>query len=150
MKEVTTTITTENGKQKTVSVKIEDTIYAALIETGDRALLDAYAAEEYYTRCLERRAKDNCTSLYAILDEGHDFEDKTVDVVREVIHAEQKRRISAALKKLSERQRIVASMYLLKEMSMQEIAEELGIRKSTVWEIYHAAEKNLKNFLKNP
>ena len=150
MKKVTETVTLANGERKEVKVKIDEQIYAALIETGDRALYEAYIAEEYNTRCLERRASDNCTSLDVILDKGHDFADKTVNPVRDVIRAEQKRLIASALDKLTARQRIVVTMHLMEEMSMGEIAEELGISKATIWEIYHAAEKKLENFLEIP
>lgn len=150
MKKVTETITLNEGQRKKVTLKIDEQIYEALMQTGDRAIYEAYLAEEYNTRCLERRASDNCTSLDVILDKGHDFADKTVNPVRDVIRAEQKRIVASALDKLTARQRIVVTMHLMEEMSMGEIAEELGISKATVWEIYHAAEKKLENFLEIP
>ena len=150
MKKVTETITLLNGKRKQVTLKIDEKIFEALMQTGNRAIYEAYLAEEYNTRCLERRASDNCTSLDVILDKGHDFADKTVNPVRDVIRAEQKRIVASALDKLTARQRTVVTMHLMEEMSMGEIAEELGISKATVWEIYHAAEKKLENFLEIP
>lgn len=137
MKEVTETITLNDGQCKTVTLKIDEQIYEALIQTGNRAIYEAYLAEEYNTRCLERRAKDNCTSLDAIAEEGHDFEDETVDVVRDAIRLEQRRFVSELMKSLNDNQRTVISMYFSEGYSMSEIAENLGVSKTRVWQLCH-------------
>ena len=149
MKEVTETITLNNGQRKTVTLKIDEQIYEALIQTGNRTIYEVYLAEEYNTRCLERRAKDNCTSLDAIVEEGHDFEDKRADPVLGAIHIEQKKTVSELLKHLTDRQRDVVSMYFLNGLSMSEIAEALGVSKTRVWQLYHASEKKLKKISEN-
>ena len=63
MKKVTETITLNSGKRKEVTLKLDEQIYEALMRTGDRTLYEAYLAEEYNTLSLNRRMKDNCTSL---------------------------------------------------------------------------------------
>ena len=151
MKKVTETITLNSGKRKEVTLKLDEQIYEALMRTGDRTLYEAYLAEEYNTLSLNRRMKDNCTSLDTILDEGHDFADKTVDILRDFLCSEEKELVIKFLRKhLTKRETEVVTLYILDDMIMVEVAEKLGISAARVCQLFHAAEKKLQEILPNP
>ena len=103
----------------------------------------------------ERRLEHNLnktSSKYeaAVLEcDGSDWSDSVmVDFLdeenAEMIADDELRRLYAAMRKLTERQREVIELYYFKEMTQQEIADELGITQVAVTQCMSRAIKTLK------
>ena len=90
---------------------------------------------ERYVRCCERTAVSH-RLLLDFLDEDN----------AEMLADRELRRLYAAMSKLTERQTEVIQLYFYKGMTLQEIAEELGITKPAV---YYAMKGALKKMRKS-
>lgn len=106
-----------------------------------------YAAMEYRDKLIERKETRRHQSLDKSLEHGWDIPDPSADVALQAEQDEDKERLYAALRKLTDKQRAVLLLYIEEGKSFREIGEELGIHKDTVKEHYHAAIKKLKKFL---
>ena len=106
-----------------------------------------YAAMEHRDKLIERKETRRHQSLDKSLEHGWDIADPSADVALQAEQDEDKERLYAALRKLTDKQRAVLLLYIEEGKSFREIGEELGIHKDTVKEHYHAAIKKLKKFL---
>ena len=106
-----------------------------------------YAAMEHRDKLIERKETRRHQSLDKSLEHGWDVADPSADVALQAEQDEDKERLNAALRKLTDKQRAVLLLYIEEGKSFREIGEELGIHKDTVKEHYHAAIKKLKKFL---
>lgn len=106
-----------------------------------------YAAMEHRDKLIERKETRRHQSLDKSLEHGWDVADPSADVALQAEQDEDKERLYAALRKLTDKQRAVLLLYIEEGKSFREIGEELGIHKDTVKEHYHAAIKKLKKFL---
>ena len=108
-----------------------------------------YAAMEHRDKLIERKETRRHQSLDKSLEHGWDIADPSADVALQAERNEDKERLYAALRKLTDKQRAVLLLYIDEGKSFRDIAKELGLNKDTVREHYLAAIKNLKKFLKN-
>ena len=108
-----------------------------------------YAAMEHRDKLIERKETRRHQSLDKSLEHGWDIADPSADVALQAEQDEDKERLYAALRKLTDKQRAVLLLYIEEGKSFRDIAKELGLNKDTVREHYLAAIKNLKKFLKN-
>ena len=106
-----------------------------------------YAAMEHRDKLIERKETRRHQSRDKSLEHGWDVADPSADVALQAEQDEDKERLNAALRKLTDKQRAVLLLYIEEGKSFREIGEELGIHKDTVKEHYHAAIKKLKKFL---
>lgn len=106
-----------------------------------------YAAMEHRDKLIERKETRRHQSLDKSLEHGWDIPDMSADVALQAGQDEDKERLYAALRKLTDKQRAVLLLYIEEGLSFREIGEKLGIHKDTVKEHYHAAIKKLKKFL---
>ena len=108
-----------------------------------------YTAMEHRDKLIERKETRRHQSLDKSLEHGWDIADPSADVALQAEQDEDKERLYAALRKLTDKQRAVLLLYIEEGKSFRDIAKELGLNKDTVREHYLAAIKNLKKFLKN-
>lgn len=108
-----------------------------------------YAAMEHRDKLIERKETRRHQSLDKSLEHGWDIADPSADVALQAEQDEDKERLYAALRKLTDKQRAVLLLYIEEGKSFRDIAKELGLNKDTVREHYLAAIKNLKKFLQN-
>ena len=108
-----------------------------------------YAAMEHRDKLIERKETRRHQSLDKSLEHGWDIPDPSADVALQAEQDEDKERLYAALRKLTDKQRAVLLLYIEEGLSFREIAAKLGVNKDTVREHYLAAIKNLKKFLQN-
>lgn len=144
---VQVTITLKTGVRKEVKVWLDESIYAALLETQNQALLEAYIAEEYYSRNLERRERRHGVSLDEIMDNGHDFAEKKESPAEIAICSEERAGLRAAIQRLPALYQKVVVLHIFESRSYSEIAEMLGLSKARIGKIFQTAKKKLKNFL---
>ena len=113
----------------------------------------AYVQPERKQRMREYRAKEkiSVTSIEALSEKGFEPEDGTQDFESALIEveeqAEELAKLNAAIEQLSERDRRVVQLYYFESKTQQEIANILGIAKSTMSELLPRTLLRLKNFL---
>ena len=113
----------------------------------------AYVQPERKQRMREYRAKEkiSVTSIEALSEKGFELEDGTQDFESALIEveeqAEELAKLNAAIEQLSERDRRVVQLYYFESKTQQEIANILGIAKSTMSELLPRILLRLKNFL---
>jgi RNA polymerase sigma factor (sigma-70 family) len=113
----------------------------------------AYVQPERKQRMREYRAKEkiSVTSIEALSEKGFEPEDGTQDFESALIEveeqAEELAKLNAAIEQLSERDRRVVQLYYFESKTQQEIANILGIAKSTMSELLPRILLRLKNFL---
>ena len=113
----------------------------------------AYVQPERKQRMREYRAKEkiSVTSIEALSEKGFEPEDGTQDFESALIEveeqAEELAKLNAAIEQLSERDRRVVQLYYFESKTQQEIANILGIAKSTMSELLPRILFRLKNFL---
>lgn len=113
----------------------------------------AYVQPERKQRMREYRAKEkiSVTSIEALSEKGFEPEDGTQDFESALIEveeqAEELAKLNAAIEQLSERDRRVVQLYYFESKTQQEIANILGIAKSTMSELLPRILLRLKNLL---
>ncbi len=134
-------------------------------EMGRPASDEEIAAEmnitlnQYYklTGDLKGTVVGNFESTIDRSDNGNAETTDVIDLVPDAVEnspyhqferAELREQLAAAIDKLSEKQRLVMSLYYYDEMSMLEIASILNVNESRVSQIHSAAVKILRNKLK--
>ena len=112
----------------------------------------AYVQPERKQRMREYRAKEkiSVTSIEALSEKGFEPEDGTQDFESALIEveeqAEELAKLNAAIEQLSERDRRVVQLYYFESKTQQEIANILGIAKSTMSELLPRILLRTKNF----
>lgn len=138
----------------------EDVVQDAMIKAYQniQSLDNASMFENWLTRIVTNRAKDymmsaakrkniNFTDKYNEEDDiEYDPEDEKGTYQPDVIMEEKTREdiLGEIFNDLSEEQRIVTIMHFYDDMTLQEIADELGIEMSTVQGRFQTAKKNIK------
>ena len=145
MTKVTATIEL-NGESKTVTVALDDTTYALLQQTGDQELFNHYIAEEYKASLIERKETRRHQSLEHFIESGMDIEDTRPGPFELAVYSEDTRILKAAMKTLTERQRIIVWRVAVKGEGFREISRSLGLNKDTVREHYLDGIKKLQLF----
>ena len=113
----------------------------------------AYVQPERKQRMREYRAKEkiSVTSIEALSEKGFEPEDGTQDFESALIEveeqAEELAKLNAAIEQLSERDRRVVQLYYFESKTQQEIANILGIAKSTMSELLPRILLRTKKFL---
>jgi RNA polymerase sigma factor for flagellar operon FliA len=94
------------------------------------------------------------TALNADRSEDSDEEElafvpgkKTDDPLYQLLDGESRQRLAAAIEKLSERERLVMTLYYYEEQTMKEIAQILGVVESRVSQIHGAAVEHLRSLM---
>jgi len=113
----------------------------------------AYVQPERKQRMRDYRAKDNVSvsSIEGLSERGFEIEDTSQNIEADIIaneeHAEEISKLHAAIEQLSERDRRVVQLYYFEGKNQQEIADILGIAKSTMSELLPRILLRLKKFL---
>ena len=138
MKKMTTTIV-ENGKNKRISVWLDDRTIEALKQANDEKLTKQYIIEEYRSALTERKE----TRRHQSLGVGFDIIDERNYAERDYEIGE----LNRAIETLTEKQREVFIAYAVDGKTFREIGESMGVSKQSVYELYVMAVKKLKKFL---
>lgn len=135
-----TAVITAKGRERTISVWVDNTTAELLENHCDEPFRRTYIIDEYKAHLIERRE----TRRHQSLSNGFDVIDERSDI--ENLYEMSRMRDAAVI--LTDRQREVLYSHLLEKKSFQEIGNEMGAAKQTIYEIYAAAIKKLKKYLK--
>ena len=108
MKKLSTTIL-HKGKEKAISVWLDDETARLLEECGDERLKHEYIIEEYKARLIERRETRRHQSLEKSMDSGFDMADENADIETEVFRTMDLDKLYQAVQQLEPQQKWLAS-----------------------------------------
>ena len=114
--------------------------------------------EEIYLIHLELLQQEKCnhwketrrhTSLYYLIENGIDFEDKSADTLAIIIRRENTERVHKALLTLSDKRRELVHKFYYEEMTMRAIARERGVSHSSISQQMATVRKHLQKQLRD-
>ena len=123
MKKLTTTITTNNGTKREISVWLNEET-AEKLEKCDVNILHEYILEEYKSRLIERKETRRHQSLNKSLEHSFDVIDKNLDLEDIVFQKIEAERLHKALTELTSEQRQLIEKIYFKEEKQTDIARE--------------------------
>lgn len=112
----------------------------------------AYVRPQRKQRMREYRAKDKVSvvSVEGLSEKGFEIEDESQEFVAALIeseeHSEELSKLHAAIERLSERDRRIVQLYYFEGKTQQEIADILGLARTTVTELLARILVRLKKF----
>ena len=89
------------------------------------------------------------TSLYYLIENGIDFEDKSADTLAIIIRRENTERVHKALLTLSDKRRELVHKFYYEEMTMRAIARERGVSHSSISQQMATVRKHLQKQLRD-
>lgn len=84
------------------------------------------------------------TSLYYLMENGIDFEDKRIDIFAEIVRKENAERVHRALLTLSDKRRDLVHKVYYEEMSYRAIAEQIGVTHTAISQRMKTIRKRLQ------
>ncbi len=89
------------------------------------------------------------TSLYYLMENGIDFEDKRIDIFAEIVRKENAERVHRALLTLSDKRRDLVHKVYYEEMSYRAIAEQIGVTHTAISQRMKTMRKRLQKELRD-
>ena len=89
------------------------------------------------------------TSLYYLMENGIDFEDKRIDIFAEIVRKENAERVHKALLTLSDKRRDLVHKVYYEEMSYRAIAEQIGVTHTAISQRMKTIRKRLQKELRD-
>ena len=89
------------------------------------------------------------TSLYYLIENGIDFEDKSADTLAIIIRRENTERVHKALLTLSDKRRDLVRKFYYEEMTMRQIASQEGVSLTAISQRMKTIRKRLQKELRD-
>ena len=89
------------------------------------------------------------TSLYYLIENGIDFEDKSADTLAIIIRRENIERVHRALLTLSDKRRDLVRKVFYEEMTMRQIASQTGVSHTAISQRMKTIRKHLQKELRD-
>ena len=89
------------------------------------------------------------TSLYYLIENGIDFEDKSADTLAIIIRRENTERVHKALLTLSDKRRDLVCKVFYEEMTMRQIASQTGVSHTAISQRMKTIRKRLQKELRD-
>ena len=89
------------------------------------------------------------TSLYYLIENGIDFEDKSADTLAIIIRRENTERVHKALLTLSDKRRDLVRKFYYEEMTMRQIASQEGVSLTAISQRMKTIRKRLQKQLRD-
>ncbi len=89
------------------------------------------------------------TSLYYLIENGIDFEDKSADTLAIIIRRENTERVHKALLTLSDKRRDLVRKFYYEEMTMRQIASQTGVSHTAISQRMKTIRKRLQKQLRD-
>ena len=89
------------------------------------------------------------TSLYYLIENGIDFEDKSADTLAIIIRRENTERVHKALLTLSDKRRDLVRKFYYEEMTMRQIASQEGVSHTAISQRMKTIRKRLQKQLRD-
>ena len=145
MKKMTTMIT-ENGKEKRISVWLDERTAEALEQANDASLTKQYIIAEHRSKLDEYRETRRHCSLDASLENGFELADEH-DYESDVFNGIEKERLKVAFAVLTNEQRELIRLVYFAGVPQKEIATQQGVDPTAIRNRLNKIYKKLKNYL---
>ncbi len=89
------------------------------------------------------------TSLYYLIENGIDFEDKRIDLFAEIVRKENAERVHKALLTLSDKRRDLVRKFYYEEMTMRQIASQESVSHTAISQRMKTIRKRLQKQLRD-
>ena len=89
------------------------------------------------------------TSLYYLIENGTDFEDKRINIFAEIVRKENAERVHKALLTLSNQRRDLVRKVYYEEMTMRQIASQTGVSHTAISQRMKTIRKRLQKELRD-
>ena len=89
------------------------------------------------------------TSLYYLIENGIDFEDKRIDLFAEIVRKENAERVHKVLMTLSDKRRELVHKFYYEEMTMRQIASQEGVSHTAISQRIKTIRKRLQKQLRD-
>ena len=89
------------------------------------------------------------TSLYYLIENGIDFEDKSADTLAIIIRRENTERVHKAILTLSDKRRDLVRKFYYEEMTMRQIASQTGVSHTAISQRMKTIRKRLQKQLRD-
>ena len=89
------------------------------------------------------------TSLYYLMENGIDFEDKRIDIFAEIVRKENAERVHRALLTLSDKRRDLVRKFYYEEMTMRQIASQESVSNTAISQRMKTIRKRLQKELRD-
>ena len=146
MKKYTTFVENEKGKQKKISVWLDDETARAIDEANDPEITRFYILDKHKEDLIQRKETRRHTSLDYVFEQGHFIEDQDSDLSQHGVRMENILKMRKALSSLTDKQYNIVIAHHIDGLSFREIARRMGVSKSTVIYHFEKAEKIIKSF----
>ncbi len=143
MKKYVLTVVTKNGQTKRVSVYLQEEM-AILLEQCDEKTRRIYLEEEYKAACIERKETRRHLSLEDSIAKGFDYVLDGLTAEEKLILQEEVKDLEQAMRCLTDKQRVIVKLHVVKGKSFREIAKILDCRWDSARDIYNVAIEKIK------
>ena len=147
MKKMTTTII-ESGKEKRISVWLDERTVEALEQANDAALTQQYIIDKYKSSLVDRSETRRHQSLDVSMDNGFEPIDER-DYASVVLDGIEHDRLRAAFAILTNEQRELIRLVYFAGVPQKEIAERMGLDKTSVRDRLKTIYKKISRFLED-
>jgi len=146
MKKYTTSITTEKGEQKEISVWLDDETAKALDEANDPEITQFYILDKHQEDLIDLKETRRHISLDGLIEQGHLIADENGNPAEYVERMERILKMRKALSALTEKQFKAIWYVAVDGLSYTETGRLMGIRWETVRQYYKKAEEKIKKY----
>lgn len=146
MKKYTTFITTEKGKQKEISVWLDDETARAIDEANDPEITQFYILDKHNEDLIDRKETRRHISLDELMYKGHLIEDEDGDPVQYAMRMERILKMRKALSTLTDKQFKAIWYVAVDGLTYVETGKLMGIRWETARQYYKKAEEKIKKY----
>ncbi len=136
-------ITTEQGKEKTVKVTVDDQTAVAL-KSCPPDVKQIYLEDVYKEQRQDRKETRRHISLETSIANGHDFESSDDNPMDKLLKKEGNACVKNLLDKLTDRQKEVFTLYVFEGWTFDKIAENFGVSRQRIQQIYGDSIKKLE------
>jgi len=146
MKKMYATLTLHDGTSKEVYVHVDEQTAEMLEQLEDKELVNQYLIDEFKMAMDDYSYRRHTISFERAKEKGFDLAAPT-DLLEETIKAESEEKVRAAIKQLEPQQQWLVEQIYFNDKSQVELAEELGIDKTSLSKRKERILKKLKKFL---
>lgn len=147
MKKYNITVKGKDGKYKLVDIWIDDDTAIALEQCRDEHIKQIYLEEEYKDSLINRKETRRHQSFELSQESGFEFIDSSEDTESEVLCEIEYAALHKALKHLKPQQQMLIKQIYFEEITLSELARQLGVDKTSIRDRLNTIYKKIKKFL---
>jgi len=145
-KKMFATLTTHDGKSKSIYVFVDEETAAMLATVTDKEAVNQYLIGEYKLQMSEYEYRRHTVSFEEAQERGIELV-SPIDLLEETIKAEEEEQIRNAIKQLDPQQQWLMEQIFYERRTKSEIAREMGIDHTSLRDRLRVITKKIKKYL---